>query len=125
IETTPAGDIVLADKLGEVNRCVEERIGLTMQDFTRAVVLPQGKFAEFLSLTGKDRRQMLQRLFSLERYGDGLASRLSQRARATEAALAQAVAEQTGLGDASEAALEAAAAAQREAAAAAAAAREA
>ena len=31
--------------------------------FTRAVVLPQGKFAEFLTLTGKDRRQMLQRLF--------------------------------------------------------------
>ena len=39
----------MADKLAEVTRCVEEKIGLKMDDFTRAVVLPQGKFAEFLS----------------------------------------------------------------------------
>jgi exonuclease SbcC len=116
IEIRPEGDTVLADKLVDVNRCVEERIGLTMDDFTRAVVLPQGKFAEFLSLAGKDRRQMLQRLFALERYGDGLLQRLSQRAQETGAALARTAAEQQGLGDASEAAREAAAEARRQAA---------
>ncbi|WP_036715765.1 AAA family ATPase, partial [Paenibacillus darwinianus] len=125
IEMTPQGEAVLADKLADVNRCVEERIGLTMQDFTRAVVLPQGKFAEFLSLTGKERRQMLQRLFSLERFGDGLTSRLSHRVKASEGALAETAAEQQGLGDASQASLEAAASAQLEAAALAAKAREA
>ncbi|PZD93945.1 SMC family ATPase [Paenibacillus sambharensis] len=110
VEMTPGGDAVLADKLSDVNRCVEQHIGLTMQDFTRAVVLPQGKFSEFLSLTGKERRQMLQRLFSLERYGDGLAARLSQRAKAAESALGETAAEQQGLGDASEEALAEAAA---------------
>ena len=123
VEITEAGDIVLADKLAEVTRFVEERIGLNMQDFTRAVVLPQGKFAEFLSLTGKERRSMLQRLFRLERFGDGLALKLSQRMKAAEAALNEAAAEQHGLGDASAGAVDAAAERYREAASAAAAAR--
>ncbi|MBP3966196.1 AAA family ATPase, partial [Paenibacillus lignilyticus] len=123
VEITEAGDIVLADKLVDVTRCVEAQIGLHMQDFTRAVVLPQGKFAEFLSLTGKDRRSMLQRLFRLERFGDGLALKLSQRMKAAEAALNEAAAEQLGLGDASAEAVAAAEARYREAAAAAAAAR--
>ncbi|MBO7746471.1 SMC family ATPase, partial [Paenibacillus sp. MWE-103] len=98
VEVTDGGDVVVADKLADVTRCVEERIGLNMQDFTRAVVLPQGKFAEFLSLTGKDRRSMLQRLFRLERFGDGLALKLSQRLKTAEAALQEAAAEQLGLG---------------------------
>ncbi|WP_219836295.1 AAA family ATPase [Paenibacillus sp. R14(2021)] len=123
VEVTDAGDIVIADKLADVTRCVEAQIGLNMQDFTRAVVLPQGKFAEFLSLTGKDRRSMLQRLFRLERFGDGLALKLGQRMKAAEAALQEAAAEQLGLGDASAAAVDAAAARHRDAAAAAASAR--
>ncbi|TYP78020.1 AAA family ATPase [Paenibacillus methanolicus] len=108
VELTEDGEIVHADKLADVTRMVESRIGLSMQDFTRAVVLPQGKFAEFLSLTGKDRRQMLQRIFRLERFGDGLALKLNQRMKTAEAALNEAAAEQLGLGDASEAAVKAA-----------------
>ncbi|MBB3108983.1 exonuclease SbcC [Paenibacillus phyllosphaerae] len=115
IELTDDGEIVHADKLADVTRMVELHIGLSMQDFTRAVVLPQGKFAEFLSLTGKDRRQMLQRLFRLERFGDGLALKLSQRMKVAEAALNEAAAEQLGLGDASDGAIEAASERQQEA----------
>lgn len=102
IELRPEADIVLADKLADVNRCVEEQIGLKMDDFTRAVVLPQGKFAEFLSLKGSERRQMLQRLFSLEKYGDELAARLARRVKETDVRLKTCLAEQQGLGDASE-----------------------
>ncbi|BFH12827.1 SMC family ATPase [Paenibacillus melissococcoides] len=102
IELRPEGDIVLADKLADVNRCVEEQIGLKMDDFTRAVVLPQGKFAEFLSLKGSERRQMLQRLFSLEKYGDELAARLARRVKETDVRLKTCLAERQGLGDASE-----------------------
>ncbi|MDO7905466.1 AAA family ATPase [Paenibacillus sp. JX-17] len=100
IEITPDGDQVLADKLADVTRCVEERIGLKMDDFTRAVVLPQGKFAEFLSLKGTERRQMLQRLFHLERYGDQLGIKLSRRVKETDGALKALEAEQQGLGQA-------------------------
>jgi exonuclease SbcC len=98
--------IVIADKAGEVNAQVLEILGLSMQDFSRAVILPQGKFAEFLSLKGADRRQMLQRLFHLEHYGDVLNARVSQRTKETDIAVKQIIAEQQGLGDASEQALE-------------------
>lgn len=109
IEVKIDGDTVMADKLADVTRCVEEHIGLKMDDFTRAVVLPQGKFAEFLSLRGVDRRQMLQRLFHLEQYGDGLALKLSRRVKENEAALRALEAEQQGLGSAGQADVEAAA----------------
>ncbi|MFC5703667.1 AAA family ATPase [Cohnella faecalis] len=99
------GDIVLADKQSDVDAEIERLIGLGMPDFTRAVVLPQGKFAEFLTLAGKDRRQMLQRLFRLERYGDVLSGRLSRRADAVKLSLKETEAEQLGLGDASPEAL--------------------
>ncbi|KPC99346.1 Nuclease SbcCD subunit C [Geobacillus sp. BCO2] len=72
--------VVLADKLSEVDKAIEQLLGLTMEDFTRAVVLPQGKFAEFLSLKGSERRQMLQRLFHLERYGDQLNKKVERPA---------------------------------------------
>lgn len=98
--------IVLADKAGEVNQQVQHILGLSMQDFTRAVVLPQGKFAEFLTLTGKDRRQMLQRLFHLEQYGDHLSAKVSSKVKETDSTVKQLAAEQQGLGDASERALE-------------------
>ncbi|MEX2105150.1 MAG: AAA family ATPase, partial [Bacilli bacterium] len=93
---------VLADKNNEVNIKVQDLLGLTIDDFTRAVVLPQGKFAEFLSLKGTDRRQMLQRLFHLEQYGDQLMDKLRHRTTKARGQLDTIVAEQQGLGDASE-----------------------
>lgn len=106
IETVDGEEHVLADKLAEVNRCVEDVIGLKMDDFTRAVVLPQGKFAEFLSLKGSERRQMLQRLFHLEKYGDQLAIKLSRRVKDNDMAHQSLAAEQQGLGSASKETLE-------------------
>ncbi|MGF7046090.1 exonuclease SbcC [Paenibacillus sp. DS2015] len=106
IEITADGDLVLADKLVEVTRCVEDKLGLKMDDFTRAVVLPQGKFAEFLSLKGTDRRQMLQRLFHLEQYGDQLGQKLSRRVKENESSLKTIEAEQQGLGNAGREALD-------------------
>ena len=108
IEVTEEGENVIADKLAEVTRCVEDKIGLKMDDFTRAVVLPQGKFAEFLSLKGSERRQMLQRLFHLEQYGDQLGIKLSRRVKENDGALKAVEAEQQGLGEAGEEALKAA-----------------
>ncbi|AZK46834.1 AAA family ATPase [Paenibacillus lentus] len=117
IEISPEGEKVVADKLADVTRCVEEKIGLKMDDFTRAVVLPQGKFAEFLSLKGAERRAMLQRLFHLEKYGDLLAQKLSRKVKENDQAHKELAAEQQGLGDASETALREAEAALKAAAA--------
>ncbi|USK34733.1 AAA family ATPase [Bacillus sp. F19] len=93
--------VVLADKAAEVNEKVYDLLGLTIDDFTRAVVLPQGKFAEFLSLKGAERRQMLQRLFHLEQYGDELVKKLRKRLLHAKGKQNELTAEQAGLGDAS------------------------
>jgi exonuclease SbcC len=76
LELRPEGPLVLADKTTEVTNACEEIIGLGLTDFTRTVVLPQGKFSDFLKLEGKPRRDMLERLFNLSKYGDDLSNRL-------------------------------------------------
>ena len=63
---------VLAEGPKDVEENIIDIIGLKVEDFTRSVVLPQGKFNEFLKLTGKDRRNMLERIFALEKYGTKL-----------------------------------------------------
>ncbi|MBP1904313.1 exonuclease SbcC [Paenibacillus turicensis] len=101
IAVTEQGETVVADKLADVTKCVEQKIGLKLDDFTRAVVLPQGKFAEFLSLKGVDRRAMLQRLFHLEQYGDVLGQKVNRYVKEHEQQLRELQAEQQGLGAAS------------------------
>jgi exonuclease SbcC len=112
----PAGDMgaremgarVLADKDSEVTARVKQILGLEVDDFTRAVVLPQGRFAEFLNLKGSERNKMLQRLFGLERYGDVLMQRLKARFDQRQLELEGVLGRQRGLGDASPEALAAA-----------------
>lgn len=79
IEMNPAGDIVLADKLGDVNEAVEELIGLKFDDFTRSVVLPQNKFQEFLLSPKGDKTKMLERIFYLEEYGRELTDKVNRK----------------------------------------------
>lgn len=72
-------EVILADKAKDVNDMIAKVVGLTANDFTRSVVLPQGKFNEFLKLTGSDRRDMLERIFNLEKYGRGLIDKVRKR----------------------------------------------
>lgn len=79
IQKTEDKTEVLADKGREVNNLIEDIIGLKLDDFTRSVVLPQGKFSEFLKLTGSDKRNMLERIFNLERYGKELSDKVKSK----------------------------------------------
>lgn len=69
---------ILAESVTTVNKTCKDILGLSLEDFTRTVVLPQGKFSEFLKLEGKQRRDMLERLFNLQDYGERLSSKLSK-----------------------------------------------
>ncbi|QQK79984.1 SMC family ATPase [Salicibibacter cibi] len=104
IETTEE-PVVLADKKGVMDQEIEAMIGLKIEDFTRAVVLPQNKFSEFLSLKGAERSKMLQRLFDLEKYGDELNEKIKKHLTEANAKKDTIEAEKNGLGDASEEAL--------------------
>jgi exonuclease SbcC len=45
-----------------------ELLGLHYDYFKRTIIVPQGKFQEFLQLTAKDRTEMLKDIFSLQRF---------------------------------------------------------
>jgi len=101
VEIAEGVETVLASKAEEMTKKMEDLLGLSVEDFTRAVVLPQGKFAEFLTIKPKDRRQMLERLFSLETYGRELSARLTEQLGSAEFNLNGVEQRQQGLGDAS------------------------
>lgn len=101
VETTGGQEKVLVAKEKEMTKAVTELLGLNVDDFTRAVVLPQGKFAEFLTIKPRDRREMLERIFALETYGKRLNQKLSDRQRLTELAVNGTEQRLLGLGDAS------------------------
>lgn len=71
--------VILADKVTDVNNCCIDIIGLKSDDFQRTVVLPQGRFSEFLKLEGKKRSEMLERLFRLQPYGDELMRKMKDK----------------------------------------------
>ena len=71
------GDILADRKEGEVNAAINAAVGLSYDDFTRSVFLPQGKFNEFMFLDSKDRGKMLERLFDLEEFGERLRLRVN------------------------------------------------
>ena len=82
VDITDGAENILEEGAKLVTEKCEEIIGLKLEDFTRTVVLPQGKFSEFLKLEGKDRRNMLERLFNLQKYGDELSYKLMSKIKA-------------------------------------------
>lgn len=46
----------------------EEILGLSYENFRRTIIIPQGKFQEFLQLSDADRTRMLKEIFNLQRF---------------------------------------------------------
>ena len=46
----------------------EPILGLSYENFRRTIIIPQGKFKEFLDLKGKERSEMMKDIFHLERF---------------------------------------------------------
>ena len=46
----------------------EPIIGLSATNFKRTIIIPQGKFKEFIELKGTDRTNMMKELFNLHHY---------------------------------------------------------
>jgi len=101
-------DVVLESKATAATAAIEALIGLTLQDFTRAVVLPQGQFSRFLTLKGSERNEMLQRLFRLHIYGEKLSERVRHALEQSKEQLHRLQLVAAALGDAGFEALEAA-----------------
>jgi exonuclease SbcC len=78
----PIEDILAAsiDQIAEgpdqVKSCVQDILGLTYEHFTQSVLLPQGRFAEFLEAKAAERQDLLVELLAF-----GVYSAVGQRAR--------------------------------------------
>ncbi len=77
------------DGRGQVNAQVERLVGLDREGFLRAVILPQGHFADLLQATATDRTRILKNLFRVDEleHAREQAGQVLQRCRPSLAAL--------------------------------------
>jgi exonuclease SbcC len=79
------GADVLAGDARAVDDAVVALLGLTFEQFTKTVVLPQGEFAAFLHAKSADRQDLLVRLLDLGLYGEmAVGARTRERAAAMQ-----------------------------------------
>lgn len=67
----------LIESQRKVSSKCEELIGLSLREFTKTVILPQGQFSEFLKMSNADRNKMLETLFGLEKFGESLSKKVA------------------------------------------------
>lgn len=103
IEIVDGDEVILEEATTAVDKKCIDIMGLKFEDFIRTVVLPQGKFSEFLKLEGKPRREMLERLFSLDKYGDGLARKLGFAVKSAKSDMDKLIGQLKGYEDINEA----------------------
>lgn len=58
----------LHTKKTETDKAIKQLMGLTVEEFSRIILLPQGKFAEFLKQNSNEKRTTLLKLFPLDDY---------------------------------------------------------
>lgn len=79
VERTPLGA-----KPAEVNPLIAEIVGIRHDQFLQTVVLPQGKFAEFVRATPDSRKALLQQIFKTQQF-DQFTDLLRGRAKEAKA----------------------------------------
>ncbi|WP_427018451.1 AAA family ATPase [Pseudarthrobacter sp. P1] len=67
-EKTAAGWEAKTGRNDEAGAEVTELLGMSMEQFTKVVLLAQGDFAAFLRASAKDRQELLQKLFGTDIY---------------------------------------------------------
>jgi exonuclease SbcC len=56
----------LADRITEVDEAIRGRLGLSVQEFSKIVLLPQGEFQRFLEMDSGERVTILEKLFPVD-----------------------------------------------------------
>jgi exonuclease SbcC len=85
LETLDGGQRIGGVK-NEVQQAIQERLGLSFPQFTRAVLLAQNEFATFLKANDNERAELLETLTGLDVY-TGISIRAFERARNEQKAL--------------------------------------
>ncbi len=77
-------ELCIADKASSVEKKIVEILGVTAEDFRKCIALPQGEFSEFVKSAPRERLALIERLFSLSRYGERLKEKINNRQNAIE-----------------------------------------
>lgn len=90
-ETTSGEPIPAVDRfiLSDVNARLEQIIGLTKEQFSQIVMLPQGEFRKLLTSDTDNKEEILRRIFRTELY-ERLENRFQQKNRALQDQLKEA-----------------------------------
>lgn len=69
-EIQAAGEVPVVERqiVSEINKKVEEIIGLTLDQFSQIVMLPQGEFRKLLTSTTENKEAILRKIFKTEPY---------------------------------------------------------
>lgn len=86
VELADGAGRILAEKITEKARLVEEITGLSFERFTKSMLLAQGGFAAFLNASASERADLLEQLTGTEIYGR-ISRRVFEHTRNAEAAL--------------------------------------
>ncbi|MEC1179709.1 SMC family ATPase [Metasolibacillus meyeri] len=57
-------------KVTDINKKIEELIGLTYDQFSQIIMLPQGEFRKLLTSQSDNKEAILRKIFKTERYGE-------------------------------------------------------
>lgn len=76
-------------KVTEINRKLEELIGLTYDQFCQIVMLPQGEFRRLLTSNSNEKEEILRKIFRTERFIK-MADKLEEKKRLAEQQLREA-----------------------------------
>lgn len=75
-ETSSGQAIITAHQVSPVSKEIEKIIGLGQGEFTKCIILPQGEFSQFVKTTKAERTKIIEKLFSLERFGERFNAKL-------------------------------------------------
>lgn len=79
-------------RISEVNAAIENLVGVDFNQFLQTVVLPQGKFAQFIQAKSDERKAILSAIFATAQY-EAFQTRLLEQWKQTEAQLSQILAQ--------------------------------
>ena len=79
------------------NESTESIIGLSYDNFRRTIIIPQGRFQEFIELKDSERTRMMKELFQLEKYD--LSRNVGSLSKKNDLAISNVDGQLTGLGE--------------------------
>jgi DNA repair protein SbcC/Rad50 len=84
-EITNDGEVPCVDRqiVSEINKRVEEIVGLTQDQFSQIVMLPQGEFRKLLTSQTENKEEILRKIFKTEPY-KWISERLKDRKKTAE-----------------------------------------